>query len=271
MATAHKSRTGLRFLIGNGVTLQPPGARLPVSSLAPSSSDAGHGTFEIFWDDTWDYGTYPTRICADTAKVIAESKEGNNCKKTHEIYVIPYGLHGSINGSSVKPLALPGVTLSWGFPAGVTFQLQPYFSEPLANEGWLDYPFLDPQPDVPDLGYTISGTNTLDGCSWEGGGGYEPSQLFDYIEMRFGQGAATYYVSPRVVDSAFHFPATVTCSGVSNLVDVYPADWGTAAWWFKIGTSRAFPDPGLTRLEGTYTDENTTWSWELLPTDFSTP
>jgi hypothetical protein len=69
----------------------------------------------------------------------------------------------------------------------------------------------------------------------------------------------------------FHFPATVTCAGGGspNQVDVIPANWGRAAWWFDTGpTGSKFPDPGLTVLKGDYTDSNATYHWNLTPYDF---
>ena len=269
-AKAPRSVTGVQFVVDAKHVVSPSVARARVPALGPGKSHATNGKFEMFWDDTWDYGTYPTRICADITRKVPESKEGNGCRTTHKLWVVPFGLTGTIKGEAVQPLVFPGVTLSWEFPAGVTFEIQPHVSQPLANEGIIEYPFLDPQPDVLDLRYTISGTNSLDGCTWQGSGGYEPAAEFHSIELSFfrprGRAHAQILVDRGLPQ--FSFSATVTCPGGSvSQTEVIPSEWGRAAFWLDLGAFTRFPDPGLTRLKGDYTDTNATYHWDLQPTD----
>jgi hypothetical protein len=269
-AKAGRSVTGVQFVLDAKHVVSPTDARARVPALGPGRSHATHGSFDVSWDDTWDYGTYPTRICADITRKVPESKEGNGCRTTHQVWVVPFGLTGTIKGEAVQPLVFPGVTLSWEFPAGVTFELQPHISQPLATEGILQYPFLDPRPDVLDLRYTISGTNTLNGCTWQGSGGYEPAAEFHAIELSFSRPRGSAHAQ-ILVDRGlpqFSFSATVTCPGGSvSQVEVTPAEWGRAAFWLDLGAFTRFPDPGLTRLKGDYTDTNATYHWDLQPTD----
>jgi hypothetical protein len=108
-ATSPKSKTGVQIVIDSKHVITPARAKVP--KLAPGHSHTTHGRFEMLWDTTWDYGTYPTRICADVTSKVTESKERKNCRDTHTIWVVPYGLTGTISGEAVQPLALPGVTL----------------------------------------------------------------------------------------------------------------------------------------------------------------
>ncbi len=269
-AVAPKSKTGVQILVDARHVISPRGARVNVPKLAPGKSHATRDRFEVFWDDTWDYGTYPTRICADVTRKVRESKEGKNCRTTHNIYVIPFGLTGTIRGEAVQPLVYPGVTLSWEFPAGVSFELDPNASHRFADEGIIEYAFHDPSPDVPDLQYTISGTNSLDGCAWQGAGAYEPATEFHTVELIFSRPSGRFHAQ-ILVDRGlpqFTFSATLTCPG-GNVTDVQvtPAHWGRASYWFDTGAFTRFRDPGLSQLNGTYTDTNATYHWNLSPYD----
>ncbi len=269
-ATAPKSRTGVQVVVDARHVVNV--ARETVPQLGRGRSHASNGRFNVRWDPTWDYGTYATRICADVTRRVAESKEGKNCRKAHTIWVVPYELTGTLSGEATQASVLPGVTLRWEFPAGVTFRIDDGV-QPFAGQGILNYSFLDPAPasGVLDLQYTISGTNSLDGCTWEGTGGYEPVAQFHKIELSFGRPRGLAHAQ-ILVDRGlpqFHFTATVTCNGNVGQVDVVPANWGRAAYWFDLGpTAGRFPDPGLTRLEGDHTDTNATYHWNLTPVDF---
>jgi hypothetical protein len=122
---------------------------------------------------------------------------------------------------------------------------------------------------VRDVHYTISGTNALDGCSWQGSGGYEPSQVLDDVSVNFPHRGLGNLDALLFTDSGFHFPATATCSGQSDEVDVSPSNWGLAVDWFNNGELRRFPNPGLTNVVRSYRSGNTTWTWDLTATDRS--
>jgi hypothetical protein len=274
--TAPKSKTGVQFVVTDKSSYKPEGAKLGVPALAPGKSDAGKGAFKLVFDSTWDYGTYPTRVCTDVKHVVVEGKEKNNCEDTHDLYVVPFGFKGTVSGSSIKPNTLPGVTLSWQFPAGVSFELNSFATVPGADNGLLAYHYVDTQPSTGDLSYSISGTNAFDGCTWSGSGTVEPNEQYRSFDATFGYGYAWFAAQIPLENgtSSYHFPATVTCpNGTPSTVDVYPTQWSAATWWFNTNGPQDFADRGVTALDGTYTSTtgtsfSTTWTWHLVPYDF---
>src|SRR3954447_20762573 len=113
-ATRRISQTGVRLLFGSHRIEVGGGGRLAVPKLRVDKSFADNSAFRIFWKwSDWEYGTYPTRICADIGEVISESHEKDNCHKTHPIYVIPGGVDAEhITGTATQPFA-PDLQLNW--------------------------------------------------------------------------------------------------------------------------------------------------------------
>jgi hypothetical protein len=264
-APARKSRTALEIRLAPRIWDTPGGAFLRVPGLAPKKSSADNGAFNMHWGDTWEYGTHPTRICADADQVVKnESRESDNCRKTHEIYVVPFSIAGNVTGSSHQD-ADPGVTLSW--TASVSFALQSQFPEPFANHGIIDYHVFDKVLGMKQVVYTISGTER-NGCSLNGSGTYQPNPASDdrqFIRLSFGPGTASYFAQ-ILVDPDFSFAATETCLGGLQTLIIDPRTWGGAAW-FDTRVPQSFPDPGLTDLTGSSADANATWTWDLSPAD----
>ena len=267
-AVAPRSKTGVQILVDARHVISPRDARVNVPRLAPGKSHATRDRFEVFWDHTWDYGTYPTRICADVTRKVRESKEGKNCRTTHNIYVIPFGLTGTISGEAVQPLVYPGVTLSWSSRQASRSNSTRTHSRS-ADEGIIGYAFRDPVPDVPDLQYTISGTNSLDGCAWQGAGGYEPATEFHTVELIFSRPSGRFHAQILVDRASPSSPSPRPSPVPAAVTDVQvtPAHWGRASYWFDTGAFTRFRDPGLSQLNGAYTDTNATYHWNLSPFD----
>jgi hypothetical protein len=254
-----RSWTAVQFLVGKD-PFTPAGARLRVPPLDPGQAAAGRGAFTLnFNDGTWDYGTYPRRMCADATNVVNEPRTGNNCKTLHNLYVIPFDLKGSVGGTGeLSPNVHPGVTLSWG--GTVQFEAQEVSR---SNDGIFDYTFAEGP-----LTYTVSGTDTLSGCAWSGTGTYTPDRPFgiDYMRLMFDRGH--WYAAGISVDPAFHFTATLNCPNhVTFTWDVAPYNYGFS-YWLDTGSARRFPYLGMTHLTGgwnevTNGDQTIRYSWNL--------
>src|SRR5262245_29145913 len=93
-ASARSSDTSALF-----ESRSPSGASLPVPRLAPGGSRTGSGSFRVDFG-TWEFGTYPTRICADLIDAVTESDEENNCAELEPIHLVPTVLTGRVTGKS---------------------------------------------------------------------------------------------------------------------------------------------------------------------------
>ena len=264
---AARSSSGLQFIVGPGRVIQPVAARRPVPGLAPGRSHAGEGRLRLDMPD-WKFGTYPTRVCADSGGAVAETTEANNCRRLHEIHVVPYELRGRVTGLAQFAGVFPGVTLRW--ESEVAFSLKGLGvdrlrSQPFGDNGVFDYYWLTTGDFVR---YTVTGTNTFDGCSWNGRGAYHPSYIHDNIRVSFGRPRGFLSAQLRVRPE-FHFTVKITCpQGVSRTEDFYPYEWGGGSEWFVTGPEvQRFPDPGLTRLRGGYALQGpfpATYHWDLV-------
>jgi hypothetical protein len=238
-AAARPSRTAVQLLAGDD-WIQP--ASLPVPALGSGKSAAGEGEFNRkLAGPLWDYGTYPTRVCADAFNTVRNETNGtNNCHGSHPIFVVPSEFKGEINGTANIPMFWPGVKLSW--TGTLTFKALPKTesAKSLANRGGFDYEYADGE-----LSYTLSDGEL---CTWSGSGTYTPSKT-DAIQLNFSAGPHHYEAS-LIVRPRFNFPATMNCPGQppEQLVGgFHPIRW--AGGWLITGEQR-FPDPGLTELSG---------------------
>jgi hypothetical protein len=262
-ARAAASRTAVRFDLGRGRMFTPPAARLPVPRLAPGAAISGAGRFRVdLVPPRFKFGTYPTLVCADAGRVVAESREGNNCRRAHPIYVVPEFVTGRITGRALHPLVFPGVTLSW--ESRVTFGIQ-WFQRNSAN-GIFDYHWFRTGRFVR---YRVSGTNSLDGCSWNGVGAYHPSFTHDSVGLSFFRPRGR-FTAQLALPFDFSFTVTVSCpGGTTTTHDFSPWDWGNAFRWLDTGTTLPrFADPGWIHLKGRYVGDNpsfpVTYTWDLF-------
>jgi hypothetical protein len=266
-AAAARSRTGLQFIVRPGKVIRPIALGRPVPRLTPAQSHAGRDGFMVDMTD-WKFGTYPTRVCADSVGAVAEANEANNCRRLHEIYVVPYDLKGRVTGHATFPSVFPGVTLRW--TSDVDFSLKGLGddrlrAQPVGDDGVFDYYWRRTGAFVR---YTVAGTNTFDGCSWDGRGAFYPTSTHDSIRVSFGRPRGFLSAQLRVRPE-YHFTVRITCpNGVSRTEDFYPSRWGGGYEWFATGTTAPrFPDPGLTRVLGEYTVEGSfpaTHHWDLV-------
>ena len=250
-------RTGVQVVVDarHVVTHVPHERQCRSSDARPLPRDQTAGSTS-HWDPTWDYGTYATRICADVTRRVRGVEGGEERPEG------PHHLGRSRSGSPARLSgeAHPSVSPAWRDPALAVPSRRhlPHRRRrsTVCRAGDPDYSFLDPAPasGVLDLQYTISGTNSLDGCTWEGTGGYEPAAEFHKVGSSFrppkGSRARPDPRRPRPPAVPLHRNRTCP-TATSATVDVVPANWGAPPTG-STSDRRAgrFPDPGLTRLEG---------------------
>jgi hypothetical protein len=258
-AAAPKSRTAVKFIVGPGVLRTIDWLAVP--RLAPGKAHTGLGQFAA---EFVTMGTFPTRLCADSGSVVTESNEANNCGPLAPVYVIPRMLEGSVGGSApLNKFVFPGVTISWQGTATFRTVTPRQFDE----NGVFDYPNRGVT-----LQYSVTGTNSLDGCSWNGSATYHaaiPPSPADRLRLQFGR-TASWYVG-QATNPGFHFSATVTCGTNSFPVDVSPQNNGIDRWIDTGIPPRDFPDPGLTTLTLHYVNRSRphgaiTYEWNLTAT-----
>jgi hypothetical protein len=250
-----QSKTAILFVGPGGVAQSPSGGRLTVPRLRPGRSNTGNGVVDVNAAD-FEFGTYPTLICADAFHRVTESKEGNNCKRIGPTYVIPRRLTGTVRGN--HPL-WPGGSVKVTWTSDLTYDFSHWNFG--SGEGLIvDYQFgagVDPQ-----VTFKVEGTDDV-GCTWSGSKAYEPP--VQGIRLQFGPHHR--YKAEDFVSSTFHFDLTRTCNGMPATIDFYPASQLLTKWLDTHGW-RKFQDPGLEALRGTYIDNVTTtkpitYSWNL--------
>src|SRR5262245_58977473 len=177
-AAAVASRTAVRLFAGDD-WIQPSSIRVP--ALGSGKSSPGEAVFtRRLAGPLWDYGTYPTRICADAFNAVNnEQDETNNCRGSRPLYVVPTEFTGDINGTANIPFFWPGVKLNW--TGTLAFKALPKTEKEksLANHGGFDYRY-----ESGTLTYTLSDGEL---CTWSGTGEYTPS-AHDAIELNFSHG-----------------------------------------------------------------------------------
>jgi hypothetical protein len=251
-ALAGASTTAVGFVMGSGRTVFPVAGRLAVPRLLPRRSHAGRGSFRMRFPE---FGTFPTRICADFAHVVAEGgNEGNNCQQQGPITVVPRELSGRVTG---KTALWPGGSVKLTWAATVS-----YFLTQVIHSGVVgaDYAFADAR-----VNFKVQGTDP-NGCVWTGPGTYEPPA--QGIRLQFGR--LHRYTAENFVSSNFHFVVTRTCDALPAQIDFFPASQLVTKWLDTDGW-RQFQDPGLEALRGTFIDNVTsshpiTYTWNLAAT-----
>ena len=251
--TAPRSHGQVEFVIGPGVSHAPRGARFAVPSLAPGASQELHGKFTVKFDDAWDFGTYPTRICADGRKAVPEADEGNNCEKNlrglQDFNVVPGSLEGSISGRHEGPLG-PGVKILW--QGDVTLNM--FTTKRLAADGIFRYLWADGP-----LNYWVSGTSSLSGCTWTGSGPVEPNEGQRVMTLQFRPVRSTYWSGFVVPDPNAAFPVAADCPG-----DDFAGPFHPENPWLNTGPfTLMIPTLGMTELDDGYTFGPDEWLWDL--------
>jgi hypothetical protein len=248
-APAGASRAGLYFkgkkTWSRLSTLAVP--RIPAGETV-SVKDSFQKTFDV---STWEYGTYPLKICADVGRVVAEGKEANNCRTLpFSFYVIPRTIFAHVGGT--KPAFDdndPGVTATWESSV-LFYRLTSNQRPPLGNKGIINYPLC--RNCASDLSFTIQGTDSV-GCTYSGSGKDETFPAADRLRLTFGRGVAN-YSARNLIDGTFTFKVTIVCDN-----DTYVIDWGSSNcsfWWWNTteGEPWRFPDPGLDERQGVLLD-----------------
>jgi hypothetical protein len=251
-APARPSTTAVWFSRGSGGQsgIEDP-SRVP--KLEPNGVFLDRGSFEVNFREV-RYGSIPTKVCADSLHQVAESLEGNNCEKLRTYYLVPYVLEGKIQGIvTTHPSPTRTTTVSW--EGTLSFDISD--GAPDGNKGIFDYRYYRGT-----LTFTLSQTDSATGCSASGTGQYTPTST-DGFKLRFGKDPR-YTVLGGVVPPDYHFPVTITCPSAPPV----PIEWYAAGPWIRIGpTEKSFPDPGLQRIRGTYTNPDPNfpvqYSWNL--------
>jgi hypothetical protein len=221
-----RSETSLEF---RAVT--PEGASLVVPRLAPGHFRIGNGSFQYNFKN-WEFGTHPTRICADALDVVKESKEGNNCGSVAPIHVVPSRFVGRVTGE-VKALP-PRKTFDVTWAADVTYE----FSR-VINGVIIDYTFSETS-----VVYNVHGTDAI-GCTYSGTGTYKSPPE----DIRLWFRPHSVYRADHVVSANFSFPVTQRCD-TGNPITVRFSPF--TKQWFSTGGFRLFQNPGLEALRGAY-------------------
>jgi hypothetical protein len=259
-APSKATLTALRLVHGNGSVVGLDKLRVP--ELEPRKSKEGRGSLSETFDETYDYGTYTPRICANAGRhKIREGHKAPNCLELRPFYVVPLAFTGTVSGTA--PLhadLLPGVTLSW--EGTVSADLGP--GGLLGDDGLFDYTFFEGP-----VTYTVKGTDAISGCTWSGTGTYQPLDWAAEINVELGEGA--HYSAQDSVAPSYHFPVTLTCPNHPGTTEaeVSPYLYGLVRWFDTGPTDRPLLDPGLTSLAGIYNDPrpagSTTYDWILKP------
>ncbi len=227
------------------------GAALSVPRLAASKSHLATGSFTVNFG-TWEFGTYPTRICADSLDVVTESKEGNNCRGLAPIHVVPFRLSGRVTG---KIESLPPVqTFDLTWTADVTYDLSRiHFDD---RRVYIDYTFSQVS-----VIYKVQGTDSI-GCTYSGTRADTPP--VQGIRLWFGQRG--WYRAENAISQGFRIRVTQKCP---ETPDPFTFNQPVAGAWFTTGGLRQFQTPGLEALRGRFIDSSsgvkkTTISWNLV-------
>jgi hypothetical protein len=229
-----------------------------VPALPAGHAAAGLGRFKVHFDDTWAFGTYAIRICADAHHRVDERYETNNCKKLHRMYVVPGLFEGTVKG--IGPLAndlFPGVTLSW---TTEKLLIGEAFHRDRAADGLFDY-----YPVRGSVIYKLAGTDS-GGCTWSGSGTYNPQTWPAPLHLAYGR--VPHYSARDIVKTDWAFTANVACPGHgTSHPSISPSLWGFTRWFDTGPNARPLRDPGLVRLRGRNTDQRahgtTTINWNL--------
>jgi hypothetical protein len=203
---------------------------------------------KTFGPSAWAFGKYPLRICADTFHEIAESNEGNNCRKltATPLYTIPGTFDGTVSGDSSPPEA-------WG--GSIHLDLTEYGVGP--TEGQFFYT-VDQQS---ELLYVDQGSYF--DCTVSGKGHISPlhnENLGDTLEMDFRTGKYDLY-DRLPFASTFPYPVNVTCPDIEP--GVFPGPLVTDEWVRSDVTT--FTNPGFTALAGQWIVIDISYSWNLVP------
>jgi hypothetical protein len=241
---ARRSLTGLKFE-NNQLSVLMDGLR--VLELDPGEDSSGATEFLIGFD-TFDYGTYFTRICADASSpdLVNERDESNNCKETAPFYVIPFGLRGTVTGTW---RTIEGATVSW--EATVEF-----LSSADDPPGVFRYILSSRETLVK---FKLSGTTFIGGkkCTWSGRVTYRPPVSDDGMTLKFPTDS---YAAEIRLPQGFNLPGVLTCPDIGSI----PSPIGMSeSPWLDTGTAQQFLDPGLTPLQGQFEDGLVTFTWDL--------
>jgi hypothetical protein len=241
---ARRSLTGLKFE-NNQVSVLMDGLR--VLELDPGEDSSGATELSIGFD-TFDYGTYFTRICADasTPDLVNERDESNNCKEKPPFYVIPFGLRGTVTGTW---RTIEGATVSWE----ATVEFLSGADDP---PGVFRY-ILNSRETL--VKFKLSGTTFIGGkkCTWSGRTTYRPPESDDGITLRFPTDS---YAAEIRLPQGFTLPGVLTCPDIGSI----PSPIGMSeSPWLDTGTVQQFLDPGLTPLQGQFEDGLVTFTWDL--------
>jgi hypothetical protein len=226
-----------------------PGAIASIPRLAPGARRFSIGRFQVNFRN-WEFGTYPTEICADALGVVTESEEGNNCRALAPIHVVPSRLRGRVTGK-VESL-WPAKTFDVAWAADVTYDSPRILYDPVR----IDYAFSEVS-----VIYTVYGTDLI-GCTYSGTGTDTPPS--QGIRLWFGPQHG--YRAENNINLTFQFPVTQKCPGSRPSTVVFTP---TTKQWFYTHGFRRFQNPGLEALRGNYIFnvagvKKVTWSWHLV-------
>jgi hypothetical protein len=226
----------------------PGGAALSVPRLAPGTSRLATGSFTVNFR-TWEFGTYPTKICADRLDVVTESREGNNCRALAPIHLVPSRLSGRVTGKIESLPPVKTFDLSW--VADVTYDLSRIHS---VDRVYIDYTFSEVS-----VIYNVHGTDSI-GCTYRGSRTDTPP--VQGVRLWFGERG--WYRAENAVTQGFRIRVTQTCPDSDPFIFNQPV----AGAWFTTGGFRQFQTPGLEALRGRFIDSSsgvkkTTISWNL--------
>jgi hypothetical protein len=228
----------------------PVGAALSVPGLAPGKSRLATGSFTVNFRP-WDFGTYPTRICADWLDVVTESREGNNCRALAPIHLVPSRLSGRVTG---KIESLPPVkTFDITWTADVTYN---FARVTQGDRAVIDYIFSEVS-----VIYNVHGTDSI-GCTYSGARTDRPP--VQGIRLWFDNQRG-WYRAENAVSQGFRIRVTQRCP---DTPDPFIFNQPIAGAWFTTGGNRQFQNPGLEALRGRFIDSSsgvkkTTITWNL--------
>ena len=220
-----------------------------VPALKPHESHGGAASDK--WEtQTGVLGGYLAGVCTNWNKRVAEEKFDNNCRRSHEVGIIPRRLTGTVSGSGPY-LGHSSVTETW---QGTTTWVFDQFVDPVFRYRLerADISFKDSGADG-DCTFFGEGTATIVN------GGSE-----DTLQITYGR--LNHYLLNAAIPFTFMpvYTVHVLCAHGGSHDDAGPAQ---LLWLSSIGYKPLSAANGWTSLDDSTTapDGTDTWKWNLTP------